>query len=142
MDSLETEASNDNLLGSVLTSHLCLTCFSSLLFHGCFQVDKPNMFFTSLDNLNNNLNCMDVCLSYHYPLFATSGKTCLCLDLFPEKKLALASEGDKARGESSRCNQKCPADAGEICEEESCCGGPENAFTVYSTGSEYETVKK
>ena len=69
-------------------------------------------------------------------LAATSNKRCVCLNILPTTLLAISTDGDAASGPSSSCNIKCPGDAGESCFRTSCCGGPEQAYSIYATGGE------
>ena len=88
------------------------------------------------DRLNNN-GCINFCRDKAFPLAATSNKQCVCLNSLPTTLLAISTDGDAASGPSSSCNIKCPGDAGESCFRTSCCGGPEQAYSIYATGGEW-----
>ena len=92
------------------------------------------------DRLNNN-GCINFCRDKAFPLAATSNKQCVCLNSLPTTLLAISTDGDAASGPSSSCNIKCPGDAGESCFRTSCCGGPEQAYSVYATGGEWCVIQ-
>ena len=92
------------------------------------------------DRLNNN-GCINFCRDKGFPLAATSNKQCVCLNSLPTTLLAISTDGDAASGPSSSCNIKCPGDAGESCFRTSCCGGPEQAYSIYATGGEWCVIQ-
>ena len=92
------------------------------------------------DRLNNN-GCINFCRDKAFPLAATSNKQCVCLNSLPTTLLAISTDGDAASGPSSSCNIKCPGDAGESCFRTSCCGGPEQAYSIYATGGEWCVIQ-
>ena len=81
------------------------------------------------------------CRDKAFPLTATSNKQCVCLNSLPTTLLAISTDGDAASGPSSSCNIKCPGDAGESCFRTSCCGGPEQAYSIYATGGEWCVIQ-
>ena len=92
------------------------------------------------DRLNNN-GCINFCRDKAFPLAATSNKQCVCLNSLPTTLLAISTDGDAASGPSSSCNIKCPGDAGDSCFRTSCCGGPEQAYSIYATGGEWCVIQ-
>ena len=89
-----------------------------------------------LDSRQNNPKCTEYCRQRFFALAATSGSRCTCMDRLPTDVVAFSAEGEAAAGSTSRCNTKCPGDQGTQCVSETCCGGSDNVFSVYATGSE------
>ena len=108
------------------------------LFEGCYRMTQiPESSVQKLEDRLNNNGCINFCRDKAFPLAATSNKQCVCLNSLPTTLLAISTDGDAASGPSSSCNIKCPGDAGESCFRTSCCGGPEQAYSIYATGGEW-----
>ena len=108
------------------------------LFEGCYRMTEiPESSIQKLEDRLNNNGCINFCRDKAFPLAATSNKQCVCLNSLPTTLLAISTDGDAASGPSSSCNIKCPGDAGESCFRTSCCGGPEQAYSIYATGGEW-----
>ena len=108
------------------------------LFEGCYRMTQiPESSVQKLEDRLNNNGCINFYRDKAFPLAATSNKQCVCLNSLPTTLLAISTDGDAASGPSSSCNIKCPGDAGESCFRTSCCGGPEQAYSIYATGGEW-----
>ena len=112
------------------------------LFEGCYRMTEiPESSVQKLEDRLNNNGCINFCRDKAFPLAATSNKQCVCLNSLPTTLLAISTDGDAASGPSSSCNIKCPGDAGESCFRTSCCGGPEQAYSIYATGGEWCVIQ-
>ena len=112
------------------------------LFEDCYRMtEMPGSSVQKLEDRLNNNGCINFCRSKAFPLAATSNKQCVCLNSLPATLLAISTDGEAASGPSSSCNIKCPGDAGESCFRTSCCGGPEQAYSIYATGGEYCVIQ-
>ena len=112
------------------------------LFEGCYRMTQiPESSVQKLEDRLNNNGCINFCRDKAFPLAATSNKQCVCLNSLPTTLLAISTDGDAASGPSSSCNIKCPGDAGESCFRTSCCGGPEQAYSIYATGGEWCVIQ-
>lgn len=99
------------------------------------MTEMPGSSVQKLEDRLNNNGCINFCRDKAFPLAATSNKQCVCLNSLPATLLAISTdEHAAASGPSSSCNIKCPGDAGESCFKTSCCGGPEQAYSIYATG--------
>ena len=112
------------------------------LFEGCYRMTQiPESSVQKLEDRLNNNGCINFCHDKAFPLAATSNKQCVCLNSLPTTLLAISTDGDAASGSSSSCNIKCPGNAGESCFRTSCCGGPEQAYSIYATGGEWCVIQ-
>ena len=112
------------------------------LFEGCYRITQiPESSVQKLEDRLNNNGCINFCRDKAFPLAATSNKQCVCVNSLPTTLLAISTDGDAASGPSSSCNIKCPGDAGESCFRTSCCGGPEQAYSIYATGGEWCVIQ-
>lgn len=106
------------------------------------MTEMPGSSVQKLEDRLNNNGCINFCRDKAFPLAATSNKQCVCLNSLPATLLAISTdEHAAASGPSSSCNIKCPGDAGESCFKTSCCGGPEQAYSIYATGGKWCVIQ-
>ena len=122
----------DNLFKRMLT----VLSPRSFFFQGCFVVPNWESMKSKLSDKQNNPRCIEFCREAFFALAATSDTRCVCMDSLPTEVVAFPIEGKAAAGLTSRCNIQCPGIQGTRCDGETCCGGLDNAFSVYATGSE------
>ena len=112
-----------------------------LRFEGCYSDTESGILqqarsFNIKDNTNHG--CVDKCAEEGLAISVTQGSTCYCLmSSLPLPRMHDADD-PQASGTDGPCSTTCPgtkaAGLNIPCQGDECCGGPNNAYSVYLSG--------
>jgi len=109
-------------------------CQGDFEFEGCFSQIADDMSDAFIFRDNINIDCAYHCSQRGYILAATRNSTCVCTQVYPGVLLA-APVYPNSTGVDGPCSYTCPGvHVDSDCTGDECCGGPDGALSVWTTG--------